>query len=732
MLARSLIALAIGALVIGVIMQVTRASAQTANRVVSYTEVKKNIDELSRVSKKTAHDCASPFIPAKTIFGAANPNSPAVTDPKYGFLPGSSPAAVEVDIYCENGQQAETFYAFVYDAPSGAISEYQYGSRDATGTAQAVDNTPIAIWKGPFNYFSASYLNASSVATGNPYVAQTVTQGGDIVIDKLVNLGYPEVFAGNRAVVIAFGTAGGLFGKAVLAPRTFPESTIVKPVYAPGHQPMTVAPSALYFQYGGPGTQTFTAQDPNFKASFVPTNGCGSSAGIGGGGNGPTANFTASVSVTTLGGVAPFNCPVSIDTYDHSVPTQTVTLYITPTGPLVDQTPSISFASPAAPAAPASIYEAYYYSGPITVDATTPRPDGLQACGNAVTIDGASGETKQVDDGTFTAAFSIDPNTTGSTACALHFVDDHGGAVWSAVAITGYGALSVSPGNVALNTGAQQNVTISEGNYGGPFSYSSNCGGAVAFSPPSGSITGPTSVLQATGNSPITCNLVVNDNHNNDRGSPTGAVTVPITVISLKPGMLVCDPQSPARPRGTDIGPDPDGIHEDISNGTTCGALVQVVCYTDPRAGTTDNATNPPTQYVGTGRAPPCSQTTHCSPSGEPAGTPITVGGVAYFADGNPCQYGAMGLQSASCAVLDYENPGWELDPWTVTVASADPTIFSNSLQPVSAGTTNVTVSGTWDTFNADLKSCFARRAPLTVSYSVTVWPDGAWEATKS
>ncbi len=120
----------------------------------------------------------------------------------------------------------------------------------------------------------------------------------------------------------------------------------------------------------------------------------------------------------------------------------------------------------------------------------------------------------------------------------------------------------------AVGVPASLSYTVHEDYYLGAFHVSDNCSGAISDTNTTGGGNGTDSiytVISFVGNK--TCAITVAD----DRGN-TGTVSV---ATGSRVGLLpqrVCDPQSPARPLGTDIGPDPDGIHEDFSNGTTCAA----------------------------------------------------------------------------------------------------------------------------------------------------------------
>jgi hypothetical protein len=125
--------------------------------------------------------------------------------------------------------------------------------------------------------------------------------------------------------------------------------------------------------------------------------------------------------------------------------------------------------------------------------------------------------------------------------------------------------------------------TVHEDYYLGAFHVSDNCSGAISETTSSGGGRGTDSsysVSSVVGNK--ACVITVTD----DRGdSGTVSVATGIGVTLLK--QYVCDPRSPARSFDTDIGPDPDGIHENYSNGTSCAPPTHGLCSTNPLIGTT-------------------------------------------------------------------------------------------------------------------------------------------------
>jgi hypothetical protein len=160
-------------------------------------------------------------------------------------------------------------------------------------------------------------------------------------------------------------------------------------------------------------------------------------------------------------------------------------------------------------------------------------------------------------------AFSI--TAIGSGFCDLSVHDQYGET--QVVHINVYGSLVVSPGSLsfASSTAPAQSYSVHEDVYRGVFLVADNCGGAITDSVSSGGGSGTDSTYSvAAARNNVSCAISVSDDHGN-----TGTVTVSILNGSLV-AQYVCDPQSPARPFNTDIGPDPDGIHEDFSNGSSC------------------------------------------------------------------------------------------------------------------------------------------------------------------
>jgi prepilin-type N-terminal cleavage/methylation domain-containing protein len=108
--------------------------------------------------------------------------------------------------------------------------------------------------------------------------------------------------------------------------------------------------------------------------------------------------------------------------------------------------------------------------------------------------------------------------------------------------------------------------TVQEDSYIGSFRIADNCSGAIADVINSGNGQGSMSTYGVTALRSGSCSITVNDEYGN-----AGVVQIRIGNPTLVQ-QIVCDTRIPPAAYGTDLGPDPDGIHEDISNGMSCNA----------------------------------------------------------------------------------------------------------------------------------------------------------------
>jgi prepilin-type N-terminal cleavage/methylation domain-containing protein len=131
--------------------------------------------------------------------------------------------------------------------------------------------------------------------------------------------------------------------------------------------------------------------------------------------------------------------------------------------------------------------------------------------------------------------------------------------------------LVVTPASLTFtNAGVPPSLSyaVHESYYLGAFHVSDNCSGAISDATASGGGNGTDSTYAVSSNGGNkNCSITITD----ARGNSGSVSVVTGSGVGLIP-QSVCDPQNPARPFNTDIGPDPDGIHEDYSNGTTCAS----------------------------------------------------------------------------------------------------------------------------------------------------------------
>ncbi len=180
--------------------------------------------------------------------------------------------------------------------------------------------------------------------------------------------------------------------------------------------------------------------------------------------------------------------------------------------------------------------------------------------------------------------------------------------------------LTVVPSSLtflAPGTPSYLTFTAQEIGYTAAFNLSDNCGGAISNSPMAGG-RGPTATYSVSATRIAQCIVQVSDLNMN-------TATVRVFVRPALQPKYICDPESPARPYGTDLGPDPDGMHEDYSTGVTCAT---------PSSQPTPAAGSPATSQV----SPVCSELfpddwscswtdSYSLPFADPPGTTIHITG---------------------------------------------------------------------------------------------------------
>jgi len=146
--------------------------------------------------------------------------------------------------------------------------------------------------------------------------------------------------------------------------------------------------------------------------------------------------------------------------------------------------------------------------------------------------------------------------------------------------------LTVSPTSLSFaapGVPPSQTFVATELGYSGPFTTTDTCSGGTSYSTSGGG--GPTATYTVSAIRAETCGITVYD-------IAGDSATVRVLTQQSLVKIYVCDPRNPARSYGTAIGPDPDGIHEDYSDGTTC-ASTPVPTSTPASLGTASHAVAP-------------------------------------------------------------------------------------------------------------------------------------------
>lgn len=364
-LAETLVGISLALTVIGGVGFTVSRLGATELHTIATTQSQTVSQQLAQSLDDEARGALAIFIPSQDVNAVSNPVPPAGSiaqrggtvafDPRVSPVNDCATASREIDFYYRDGQHVPHIVAYKYDCANNKVIKYTYSHRDANGAAVGVQTLREY---ANVTWFGASYLNASQVPDVNPFVRANVH--GNIA-DKLVYMGEPEVYAGNRlvAVQMAVGLATTKNGTTTIAdpisqslalvPRTFPQSRAVTTSYAPPHQPLSIDCSAFTFQQGVAGSvnqsgtncgkpsggNIFVATDPNYIGQYTlqPQNCAGAGVIItaNGGTNGPSSGYT----IGTGSAVAPgttVSCVVRVLTSDPAITgAVTVAVVATPT-----------------------------------------------------------------------------------------------------------------------------------------------------------------------------------------------------------------------------------------------------------------------------------------------------------------------------------------------------------------------------------------------------------------
>ena len=348
-LAETLVGISLALTVIGGVGFTVAHLGSTELHTIATTQSQTVSQQLAQSLDDEAKSALAIFIPSQDVNAVANPVPPAGSiaqrggtvayDPMVSPVNDCATVSREIDFYYRDGQHVPHIVAYNFDCAHNKVVKYTYSHRDANGAAvgvQALREYANVTW------FGASYLYASQVPDVNPFVKANVHGA---IADKLVYMGEPEVYAGNRLVAVQMavglsttknGTtaiADPIEQKIALLPRTFPQSRAVTTTYAPPHQPLTIDCSAFTFQQGVAGSvnqsgtncgrpsggNIFVATDTNYIGQYTLQPQHCAAAGVvitaNGRTNGPSLGYT----IGTGSAVAPgttVSCVVRVLTSD--------------------------------------------------------------------------------------------------------------------------------------------------------------------------------------------------------------------------------------------------------------------------------------------------------------------------------------------------------------------------------------------------------------------------------
>jgi len=362
-LAETLVGISLALTVIGGVGFTVSRLGATELHTLATTQSQTVSQQLAQSLDDEARGALAIFIPSKDVNAVANPVPPPGSIAQRGgtvaFDPRVTPVndcvsvSREIDFYYRDGQHVPHIVAYNYDCANNKVVKYLYSHRDANGAAVGVQTLREY---ANVTWFGASYLNASQVPDVNPFVRANVH---GMIADKLVYMGEPEVYAGNRlvAVQMAVGLATTKNGTTTIAdpieqslalvPRTFPQSRAVTTSYAPPHDPLSIDCSAFTFQQGTPGSvnqsgttcgqpsggNKFIATVPNYIGQYTlqPQN-CAAAGVIitaSGGTNGPSSGYTIGTGYAVAPGTT-VSCVVKVLTSDPAI-TGSVTVAVVAT-----------------------------------------------------------------------------------------------------------------------------------------------------------------------------------------------------------------------------------------------------------------------------------------------------------------------------------------------------------------------------------------------------------------
>ena len=503
-----------------------------------------------------------------------------------GNAQGSSGTANELDFYTRDSAHNPYLWAYNYNAATQTVQRYCFTDPTTHANLKACGQ-PLS----NVTAFTVTVQTASSAATGNLALAGTTIQN---IAPQ--GLSVPGVTSSNQVVTVHLVTTNADELHTLVAgigPTGY--TTIVGRYWKPG--PLLVNGSGTGFAVDEPVGQSLCYYQSDGSTHNPCTVGV-TEQYYGGGGEDTPGNFAncnsgVTISPSTAAGestspvtftitsTSPQACTTYIvDDHGGSDPLQ-----ITIWGPLVTNPAKLDFlvggntnptaynaggASEGADPNGSITVSEQNYPGPFTL--TDGDASGNNTCGSNVNASWNGGGWN----------ISTPPSATPGD-CIMNIMDGHGGKNFLDIHI---GApLLVNTGSGFATSGSltwaaptsSQTYQVQELVYTGPFTVASTCSGGITDTLSTGTGNGTTSGYTVTPSAgPLSCTITATDNRGN---SATVAITVQNPALIQQ---FVCDPSYPPAPYDTDLGPDPDGIHEDYSNGTSCPGSTPTPSSTSP------------------------------------------------------------------------------------------------------------------------------------------------------
>lgn len=533
----SLIQFVVGSLV-GAFLLSYAASAVASTMQIGQAQTTRQTSELAsdifaqRVGPE-GDSATAVFIPLHDIFGAANS---VVNTPTTGSVVGEpANGAHEVD-FMQRGLGVlglsglfDKWWCYYYDSANHTLVKYTYTTRSGAGLASGVSAAGATI--SNVRSFNASYLPASQLNQVEHYI----NASGAAPPDVLIQTGYPEVYEGNRGVVVWIDSTSlksatsnpKLRHYVYLQPASAPQAPIVNYTWSPPPAQALIATPDITFASNGSGgwlagnpTSTISVYEMYYHRGFT-NGGCVSGGttvatlsgpspqikGYDNVANNPPTSFPGEWEQYTVTPVAAGQCTVTFASSTANPDPDNKTASVT----ITVASPSVSFNTwPAQLTLGAGGSSIGTSSGAVAyvgsegerrvaqllnaaLGGSTARAAGGQPCFALAETSGASPDTSFMKYAAFAGGLLV-PGLEGSGTSRVT-VDTNGCEVW---ADTSLPLTAAQAGAIAYNT---VNSSVL-------YQYQSQCGSIATLGSWTPSSNGVVAMLGATGQASGSCNLI--------------------------------------------------------------------------------------------------------------------------------------------------------------------------------------------------------------------------------